>query len=50
MKEKAYYEFKDGELRKLQLKSLEMFKYLKQFCEENNLTVYFCGGCCIRNY
>lgn len=42
-----HYIFKNDELRKLQLKSLEMFLYLKKFCEENNLLIYFCGGCCI---
>ena len=42
-----YYKFKDGELRELQLKGLEMFLYLKKFCEQNNLLIYFCGGCCI---
>ncbi len=41
------YIYKSEELRNLQLKSLEIFKYLKQFCENNNLTIYFCGGCCI---
>lgn len=41
------YVYTDKTLRELQLKSLEMFRYLKQFCEENNLLIYFCGGCCI---
>ena len=31
----------------MQMKSLEMFHYLKAFCEEHGLLVYFCGGCCI---
>ena len=35
------------DLRSMQLKSLEMFHYLKDFCEEHGLLVYFCGGCCI---
>ena len=34
-------------LRELQLKSLEIFKVLLKFCKDNNLTIYFCGGCCI---
>lgn len=40
-------EISPEELRKLQLKSLEMMLYLKEFCEEHHLLVYFCGGCCI---
>lgn len=47
MEENNIYQYNDKALRDLQLKSLEMFKYLKKFCEENNLLVYFCGGCCI---
>lgn len=35
------------QLRDLQLKSLEMFLYFKKICDENNLLMYFCGGCCI---
>jgi lipopolysaccharide cholinephosphotransferase len=31
----------------MQLKSLEMFDYLRAFCDEHGLLVYFCGGCCI---
>lgn len=45
--ENNIYKYSDEMLRKLQLKSLEMFKYLKKFCEENDLKIYFCGGCCI---
>ncbi len=41
------YNFTNEELRKLQLKSLEMAQYFKDFCKENNLTFYLCGGCCI---
>lgn len=36
-----------SELRQMQLKSLEMFRYLEGFCNEHGLLVYFCGGCCI---
>lgn len=36
-----------GQIRKMQLKSLEMFHYFKGFCEEHGLLVYLCGGCCI---
>lgn len=32
------------DLRKLQLKSLEMAKYFVKFCKENNLLCYLCGG------
>jgi lipopolysaccharide cholinephosphotransferase len=35
------------QLRAMQLKSLEMFRYLRAFCDEHGLLVYFCGGCCI---
>lgn len=35
------------ELRKLQLKSLDLLIYFKKICDENNLLFYFCGGCCI---
>lgn len=34
-------------LRELQLKGLEVLRYFKDFCDENNLLFYFCGGCCI---
>ena len=41
------YALSKEELREVQLKSLEVFKYFKQVCEKENLTTYFCGGCCI---
>ena len=31
-------------LRELQLKQLDMLRFFKQFCEENNITFYFIGG------
>ncbi len=37
----------DSKLRQLQLKSLDIFIYFKEFCEKHNLMFYFCGGCCI---
>ena len=40
-------EFTPDQLREVQLKGLEILKYFKQFCEENHLLFYFCGGCCI---
>lgn len=36
-----------AQLRALQLKSLELALYFKDFCQRNNLLFYFCGGCCI---
>ena len=41
------YNLSKEELREVQLKSLELFKYFKEVCEKENLTTYFCGGCCI---
>lgn len=35
------------DLKVLQSKGLDMLLYFKQFCDENNLLFYFCGGCCI---
>ncbi len=35
------------EVRKMQLKGLEMALYFDSFCEKHNLTYFFCGGCCI---
>lgn len=40
-------EFTNEQLRLLQLKELESLLYFRDFCEENNLLFYFCGGCCI---
>ena len=47
MKSLIPYKYSKKELRNLQLKNLEIFKVLKKFCEDNKLTIYFCGGCCI---
>ena len=35
--------YEKDELRKLQLKSLEMLLYFKKICDENNLEFYFCS-------
>ena len=35
------------EVRKMQLKGLEMTLFFDEFCKKHNLTYYFCGGCCI---
>lgn len=37
----------DVRIRDLQLKSLEILLYFKEFCEEHNLRFFLCGGCCI---
>lgn len=42
-----YFDFSPEELRKTQLKQLEMYQYFKAFCEKHGLMFYFCGGCCI---
>lgn len=34
-------------LRELQMKEMETLLYFKEFCDENHLLFYFCGGCCI---
>lgn len=39
--------YSENEIRQIQKKSLEMTLYFKKICEENDLTFYFCGGCCI---
>lgn len=41
------YEFQEGELRRLQLKTLEMLVFFRDYCEEKGLTFMLCGGCCI---
>ena len=41
------FEFKEGQLRALQLKSLEILKDFKAFCDQNGLTFFMCGGGCI---
>lgn len=46
IKEK-YYDFSPEELRRAQLKQLEMYVYFKDFCQKHGITFFFCGGCCI---
>ncbi len=41
------FEFKEGQLRALQLKSLEILKDFKSFCDQNGLSFFLCGGGCI---
>ena len=40
-------EYSAEELKQLHDKSLEMAKYFVDFCQENQLLCYFCGGGCI---
>lgn len=40
-------EVKPEDIKRLQEKSLEMYKYFKNICDKNGLTHFFCGGCCI---
>lgn len=40
-------EYTAEELKGLQEKSLEMAKYFVDFCQDNKLLCYFCGGGCI---
>lgn len=35
------------EIRKMQLKGLEMALYFDEFCSKHHLTYFLCGGCCI---
>ena len=42
-----HMQIKPEDLRKIQLKSLEMLLYFKEICDKNGLLFYFCGGCCI---
>lgn len=35
------------EMRKLQLKSLEILRYFDGFCRQHKLRYFLCGGCCI---
>ncbi len=41
------YEFSSDELRKLQMKNLEMALYFRDFCKANDLKFFLCGGGCI---
>lgn len=40
-------EYSAEELKQLHDKSLDMAKYFVEFCQENQLLCYFCGGGCI---
>ncbi len=47
MKTKEKFEYKHDFLRKLQLKNLEIYEVLLDFCQKNNINIFFCGGCLI---
>lgn len=47
MEEQKMHTFTPEQLRELQLKEMETLLYFKDFCKENDLLFYFCGGCCI---
>lgn len=40
-------EMSQTDLKEIQAVTLTMSKYFVQFCQENNLLCYFCGGGCI---
>ena len=41
------YRFQNGELRSLQMKSLDLIMRFKKFCDDHNLKFFLCGGGCI---
>lgn len=47
MVRKMSYKLNESEIKRLQQKSLEMYLFFKDFCEKNDLTYFFCGGCLI---
>ena len=44
---KEYYKLSDDELAALQHKNLEMAVYFTNFCRENGIRVFLCGGACL---
>ena len=42
-----HYLITNEDLKKLQQKNLEMAKYFIQFCKENSINVFLCGGACL---
>lgn len=40
-------ELSDDDIRLMQIKSWEMYKYIREFCDEHGLLFYACGGSCI---
>lgn len=47
MDKKVVKDINFDDLKDIQKKGLEMLIYLKKICDENNLTFFLCGGCCI---
>lgn len=47
MGKEKFVNLSQEDLRNLQMKSLEILIYFKNFCEDHNLKFYLCGGCCI---
>ena len=43
----AKYEIPQDQVREMQMVGLEMLKHFDKVCKKNNLTYFFCGGCCI---
>ncbi|MBQ8532589.1 MAG: LicD family protein [Clostridia bacterium] len=43
----AQVELTAEQVRKMQLKGLEMALFFDRFCTEHSLTYFLCGGCCI---
>ncbi len=45
--ERKKFTYNEDLLRKLQLKNLEIYMTLLDFCHKNGLCIFFCGGCLI---
>ena len=43
----AKHDISQENVRKMQMVGLKMLKYFDEVCKKNNLTYFFCGGCCI---
>lgn len=43
----AQFDIPEKEVRKMQMKGLDMALFFDEFCEKNHLLYYMCGGCCI---
>ncbi len=43
----AQFAIPDNQVKEMQEKGLEMLLYFDQFCTEQKLTYFLCGGCCI---
>lgn len=43
----AQVELSAEQVRKMQMKGLEMALFFDDFCNKHNLTYFLCGGCCI---